>query len=159
MPKKTINDLPRDLSGKRILARFDLNVGIDDKSGEIRNDRRIRAALPTLQNLLGRGAAVIGMSHLGRPKPGDAAKNAPFKMDHVAKRLGEYLQKPVLKANDVAGADAKSKAAALKPGEMLLLENVRFDAREEPKKDGSADETAAHEKAMSEFAAQLAELG
>jgi phosphoglycerate kinase len=159
MPKKTINDLPRDLSGKRILARFDLNVGIDDKSGEIRNDRRIRAALPTLQNLLGRGAVVIGMSHLGRPNPGDAAKNAPFKMDHVAKRLGEYLQKPVLKANDVAGADAKSKAAALKPGDMLLLENVRFDAREQPKKDGSADEIAAHEKAMGEFAAQFAEFG
>src|SRR5882724_12190001 len=114
MAKKTILDLPADLSGKKVLARFDLNVGIDEESGEIRNDRRIRAALPTLQNLLGRGAAVVAMSHLGRPKPGaPAEKNAPFKMDRVAQRLGEYLKKPVPKANDVTGSDAKARVAAL----------------------------------------------
>src|SRR5438552_51204 len=130
MAKKTILDLPRDLTGKRVLARFDFNVAVDEETGEIRNDRRIRAALPTVQNLLGRGAAVIAMSHLGRPKPGaDFATNAPFKMDHIGRRLGEYLNQQVQKANDVVGPDAKAKAAALKPAEVLLLENVRFDAR------------------------------
>src|SRR5882724_4719733 len=126
MAKKTILDLPADLSGKKVLARFDLNVGIDETTGEIRNDRRIRAALPTLQNLLDRGAAVIAISHLGRPKPGAGAdRNKPFQMDHVAKRLGEYLNKPVHKANDVTGPDAKVKvkAAVGTPGSVVLLEN------------------------------------
>ncbi|MFL5341842.1 MAG: phosphoglycerate kinase [Gemmataceae bacterium] len=160
MPKKTINDLPRDLTGKKVLARFDLNVGIDEDTGEIRNDRRIRAALPTLQNLLSRGAAVIAMSHLGRPKPaGDPKKNAPYRMDHVAKKIGEYLKRPVEKANDVAGPDARAKAAALKPGQVLVLENVRFDPREQPKKDSTPEEIAAHDKGMAEFAGALAGLG
>src|SRR5262249_36010255 len=125
MPKKTIRDLPKDLTGKKVLVRLDLNVAIDDATGEIRNDRRIRASLPTLQDLLGRGAAVIAMSHLGRPKPGgDPKKNAPYTMDRVAKRLGEHLKRPVLKANDVVGDDARRQVNALTAGETLLLENV-----------------------------------
>src|SRR5258708_35271860 len=103
MVKKNILDLPADLTGKKVLARFDLNVGIDEATGEIRNDRRIRAALPTLQDLIRRGAAVIVMSHLGRPKPGAGEKNKPFCMDHVAAKIGEDLKTPVAKANDVTG--------------------------------------------------------
>src|SRR5436309_1081343 len=160
MAKKTILDLPADLSGKKVLARFDLNVGIDEATGEIRNDRRIRAALPTLQNLVKRGASVIAMSHLGRPKPGAAPdKNKPFQMGHVATRIGEYLKKPVAKANDVTGPDARAKAAALKPGDVLVLENVRFDAREQPKKEGAPDEIDAHNRAMDAFAGELAAFG
>src|SRR5947209_15800754 len=94
MAKKTLADLP-DLRGKRVLVRVDFNVPLD-AAGTITNDRRIRAAVPTLQYLLDAGAAVIVMSHLGRPK-GDPNKDAPFKMDNVAKRLGELLGKPVKK--------------------------------------------------------------
>lgn len=160
MAKKTILDLPPDLSGQKVLARFDLNVGIDEASGKIRNDRRIRAALPTLQNLLDRGAAVIAMSHLGRPKPGAAPeKNKPFAMDYVAKRIGEHLKKPVAKANDVTGPDARVKVAALKPGDVLVLENVRFDPREQPKKDGTPEELGAHNQSMDALAAELAAFG
>lgn len=160
MTKKTIRDLPADLTGKKVLARFDLNVGIDEATGVIRNDRRIRAALPTIQDLLRRGAAIVAMSHLGRPKPGAAPeKNAPFTMDRVAQRLGEYLKRPVAKANDISGPDAQAKVAALKPGEMLLLENVRFDPREQKLKDVGEAEKAAHEAKMAAFAAELASLG
>ena len=157
MAKKTIRDLPADLTGKKVLVRFDLNVAIDEKTGAIRNDRRIRAALPTLENLLKRGAAVIAMSHLGRPKPSNPPeKNAPFKMDQVALRLGEYVKQKVQKASDVVGADAKAKAALLKPGEVLLLENVRFHPFEQPldkKSNPTEGQIAEHEKGMSAFAA------
>lgn len=160
--KKTIRDLPADLRGKRVLARFDLNVGIDETTGEIRNDRRIRASLPTLTNLLERGAAVIAMSHLGRPKPGaDPAKNAPFAMDRVAARLSEYLKAPVIKANDVVGEDARMKVAALRPSQCLLLENVRFHPFEQPlKKEGATEaEQTAHEAGMKALASDLAAFG
>ncbi len=160
--KKTIRDLPPDLRGQRVLVRFDLNVGIDETTGEIRNDRRIRASLPTLTNLLDRGAAVIAMSHLGRPKPqADPAKNAPFAMDRVAQRLSEYLQRPVAKANDVVGEDARRKVASLHAGQCLLLENVRFHPFEQPlKKEGATEaEVAAHEAGMKELAQQLAGFG
>src|SRR5215471_9401998 len=98
MAKKTLADLP-DLKGKRVLVRVDFNVPLDS-AGNITNDRRIRAALPTIQKLLNNGAAVIVMSHLGRPK-GDPKKDAPFKMDRVAERLGQFLGKPTHKANEV----------------------------------------------------------
>src|ERR1700722_19859228 len=118
MPKRTLRDLPRDLTGKKVLVRCDLNVAIDESTGAIRNDRRIRASIETLNELLGRGASLIVMSHLGRPKPGaDAARNAPFSMRNVAQRLGEYLKRPVQYATDVVGADAGRKTSALKPGE------------------------------------------
>jgi phosphoglycerate kinase len=162
MAKKTIRDLPKDLTGKKVLVRLDLNVAIDEATGEIRNDRRIRASLPTLQDLLGRGAAVIAMSHLGRPKPGaDAKKNAPFTMDRVAKRVGEQLGRTVMKANDVVGDDAKRQSAALNAGEILLLENVRFHPYEQPlkKDDATEPEKAAHEAGMKKLAADLAAMG
>jgi phosphoglycerate kinase len=163
MAKKTVRDLPASLSGKKVLVRFDLNVGIDEKTGEIRNDRRIRASLPTLKLLLERGAAVIALSHLGRPKPDNPPeKNAPFAMDRVATRIGEYLKRPVLKANDVVGPDAKAKVAALKPGDALLLENVRFHQFEQPldkKKNATEEQIARHKQGMDLFAHELAAFG
>jgi phosphoglycerate kinase len=163
MAKKTVRDLPPNLSGKRVLVRFDLNVGIDEITGEIRNDRRIRASLPTLKLLLERGAAVVALSHLGRPKPDNPpAKNAPFAMDRVAARLAEYLKRPVLKANDVAGPDANARVAALKPGDALLLENVRFHPFEQPlekKKNPTPEQTARHQQGMEQFARELGQFG
>ncbi|HVK09143.1 MAG TPA: phosphoglycerate kinase [Gemmataceae bacterium] len=130
MPKKTISDLP-DVTGKRVLIRVDFNVPLDKKTGAITNDRRIRAALPTVQALLDKGAAVIAMSHLGRPK-GDPALDANLHMDRVAARFGELLGRPVKKVGgDVIGPDARAAALALKAGEVMLLENLRFDAREQ----------------------------
>src|SRR6516225_9275685 len=130
MAKKTLADLP-DLHGKRVLIRVDFNVPLDKKTGAITNDRRIRAALPTVRQLLDRGAAVIAMSHLGRPS-GDPAKDAILRMDRVAARFGELLGKSVKKAADVVvGPPVAADAKLLKPGEVLLLENLRFDAREQ----------------------------
>jgi phosphoglycerate kinase len=128
--KKTIGDLT-DLQGKRVLVRVDFNVPLDKQTGAITNDRRIRAAVPTVQFLLDKGAAVIAMSHLGRPK-GDPALDAHLRMDRVAARFGELLDRPVKKASDeVIGPEARAAALGLKPGEVLLLENLRFDAREQ----------------------------
>src|SRR5437868_14241228 len=144
MPKKTIATLG-DLRNKKVLIRVDFNVPLDKKTGAITNDRRIRAALPTIQALLDRGAAVIAMSHLGRPA-GDPDKDAPLKMDRVAARFGELLGRPVKKAADVVvGPPVEAAARALKPGEVLLLENLRFDPREQ--------------KNDAEFAGQIAALG
>jgi phosphoglycerate kinase len=140
--KKTLNDLT-DLAGKKVLIRVDFNVPLDD-AGTITNDRRIRAAVPTIRKVLDAGASAIVMSHLGRPK-GDPAKDAPFKMDRVARRLQELLGKPVRKIDEVVGPEATAAAQDLQPGEVLLLENLRFDPREQK---GDAD-----------FARQLADLG
>jgi phosphoglycerate kinase len=130
MAKKTIKNLG-DLTGKKVLVRVDFNVPLDKQSGEVTNDRRIRAALPTVQYLLGKGAAVIAMSHLGRPK-GEPTADKNLKMDRVAARFGELLGRPVKKASDeVIGPEARAAALALKPGEVLVLENLRFDAREQ----------------------------
>ncbi len=130
MAKKTLADLP-DVSGKRVLVRVDFNVP-QEADGTITNDRRIRAALPTLKALLDRGAALIVMSHLGRPT-GDPAKDAPFKMDRVAARLGELLGKKIQKVDEVVGSKATAAAQSLKPGEILVLENVRFHPGEQAK--------------------------
>lgn len=121
--KKTVKDI--DVAGKRVLVRCDLNVPLAD--GAITDDQRIEASLPTLRYLLDAGAAVIVCSHLGRPKNGFEEK---YSMKPVAARLGERLGRPVQLAADVVGADAKAKAAALQPGEVLLLENVRFEKGE-----------------------------
>jgi phosphoglycerate kinase len=128
MAKKTLADLP-DLRGKKVLVRVDFNVPLD-ASGHITNDRRIRAALPTLQKLLDGGAAVIVMSHLGRPK-GDPKKDRPFKMDNAARRLGELLHRPVRKLDEVVGPTVTAAAKALQPGEVLVLENLRFHPGEQ----------------------------
>src|SRR5581483_10872730 len=114
MAKKTVNDLG-DLSGRRVLIRVDFNVPLES-DGAIANDRRIRAAVPTIKAVLDKGGAAVVMSHLGRPK-GDPAKDAPFKMDRVAARLKELLGAPVGKVDQVVGDKVTAAAAALKPGE------------------------------------------
>jgi phosphoglycerate kinase len=130
MSKKTVSDLT-NLQGKKALVRVDFNVPLDKKTGEITNDRRIRAALPTVQYLLDEGASVIAMSHLGRPK-GDPALDAPLRMDKVAARFGELLGRQVKKASDeVIGPEARAEALSLKAGDVMLIENLRFDAREQ----------------------------
>lgn len=121
--KKSVEDI--DVAGKKVLIRCDFNVPIKD--GVISSDKRIVAALPTVKYLLEQGAAVILCSHLGRPK---GEFKPEFSLAPVAVRLGELLGKPVAMAKDVVGEDAKAKAAALKPGELLMLENVRFEAGE-----------------------------
>jgi phosphoglycerate kinase len=126
LPKQTIRDLA--LKGRKVLVRVDFNVP-QTKDGAVSDDRRIKAALPTLKHALDQGAALILVSHLGRPT-GDPANDAPFKLDKVAARLGELIGKPVKKAEDTVGPSAKTLAAALQPGEILVLENVRFNKGE-----------------------------
>jgi len=122
------------VGGKRVFLRLDLNVPV--KEGRISDDTRIRAAIPTIQDLLGRGAAVVACSHLGRPK-GQAVSS--FSLAPVAQRLRELLpEKSISLARDVVGPDAQAKAAALLPGELLLLENVRFEAGETKGDEGLA---------------------
>lgn len=125
--KKTVEDLP--VSGKRVLVRCDFNVPL--KEGVISNDKRIVAALPTIKYLVDKGARVILCSHLGRPKEGFEPE---FSLAPVAKRLSELLGKEVAMAKDVIGSDAKAKAAALKDGDVMLIENVRYH-KEEKKND------------------------
>jgi phosphoglycerate kinase len=128
MAKRTIADL-KELSGKRVLVRVDFNVPLDS-SGNITNDRRVRAALPTIKYVLDSGGSAIVMSHLGRPK-GDPKKDAPFRMDRVGERLGQLLGRPVKKIDEVVGPTAEAAAKALKPGDVLLLENLRFHPGEQ----------------------------
>ena len=124
--KKTINDV--DVSGKKVLLRCDFNVPQDKETGAITSDKRIVASLPTIRALLSRGAAVIACSHLGKPK---GQWKESLSLAPVAVRLSELLGQEVIFAKDVTGEDAKAKAAALQPGQILLLENLRFDPREE----------------------------
>lgn len=128
--KKNIADLG-NLTGKKALIRVDFNVPLDKVSGEIKNDRRIRGAIPTIKALLKAGASVIAMSHLGRPS-GDSAKDKLLTMDKVVERLADLLDQPVTKAgNTVVGADVSAQVAAMKAGDVVMLENVRFDPREQ----------------------------
>lgn len=124
--KKTVRDA--DVDGKKVLLRCDFNVPLNKETGEITSDKRIRAAIPTIQYLLNHHAAVIACSHLGKPK---GERKESLSLKPVAKRLGELLRREVLFAADTIGPDAKAKAAALQPGQILLLENLRFDIREE----------------------------
>jgi len=142
MTKKTIQDLT-NLRGLRVLIRVDFNVPLDGQ-GQISNDRRIRAALPTIQYVLEEGGSAVVMSHLGRPT-GKPEKDAVYRMDHVGRRLGELLQKPVIKTDEVIGDHVKAAAIKLAPAEVLLLENLRFHPGEQ-----KGDET---------FARELASLG
>ena len=145
MPKKTIADLG-SLSGKKVLIRVDFNVPLDKATGDVKNDRRIRGALPTIQRLLSMGASVIAMTHVGRPEKADAAGKALLTTDKIAARFGQLLGKPVKKAAaEVVGPAVTAAVAAMQPGDVLLLENLRFDPREQ--------------KNDPQFAAALAALG
>ena len=148
--KKTVKDI--DVKGKKVLLRCDFNVPQDKATGAITDDKRIRAALPTIQYLLDQGAAVIACSHLGKPvatfdsyvkKQAEKGKDpasiteeewkkslAKLSLAPVAKRLSELLGQEVIMAADVVGPDAQAKAAALQPGQILLLENTRFEKGE-----------------------------
>lgn len=125
MNKKTIKDV--NVEGKRVFVRCDFNVPLDAE-GNITDDNRIRAALPTIKYLLDHGAKVVLASHLGRPKNGPEEK---YSLKPVAKRLNELLGGKVTMASDVIGEDAQAKVAALKNGEAVLLENVRYHKEEE----------------------------
>jgi len=137
--KKTINDI--EVSGKRVLVRADFNVP-QNENGEITDDRRIREALPTIRALKEKGARVILMSHLGRPK---GKFNEKYSLKPIGKRLAELLGENVTMAADVIGDDVKALVAGLKDGQVMLLENVRF-YEEEEKNDAA-------------FAKKIAELG
>ena len=148
--KKTVKDI--DVKGKKVLLRCDFNVPQDKTTGAITDDKRIVAALPTIQYLLSQGAAVIACSHLGKPvatfdsyvkKQAEKGKDpasiteeewkkslAKLSLAPVAKRLSELLGQEVIMAQDVVGPDAMAKAAALQPGQILLLENTRFEKGE-----------------------------
>jgi phosphoglycerate kinase len=132
-----------DLAGKRVFVRADFNVPVSD--GVITDDGRIRAALPTLNAILDAGASIVVASHLGRP---DGAPDAKYSLAPVATRLAELLHRPVVFATDTVGESAAAAAAALTPGDVVLLENLRFNAAETSK---DADVRAA-------FARQLAKL-
>ncbi|MDQ2086114.1 phosphoglycerate kinase [Herbivorax sp. ANBcel31] len=130
MNKKTIEDI--DVKGKKVIVRVDFNVPLDENK-KITDDKRIVGALPTIKYLVDNGAKTILVSHLGRPKNGFEDK---FSMKPTADRLGELLGKEIIMAKDVIGEDAKEKAASLKEGEVLILENVRFH-KEETKNDAA----------------------
>jgi phosphoglycerate kinase len=138
MNKKTITDI--DVSGKRVLVRVDFNIPL--QNGLVTDDRRIRAALPTIEYLIEHNAAVILMSHLGRPKNQVVDE---LKMNPVADRLAELLERPVKKLDDCVGPDVEEAVKAMQTGEVILLENTRFHAGET--------------KNDPDFAAQLAALG
>ena len=134
--KKTVQDI--DVAGKTVLMRVDFNVPLDDQQS-ITDDRRIRMALPSIKSVIDRGGRLILMSHLGRPK---GAPDPKFSLAPAAKRLGELLGKDVAFASDTVGDDAQSKTAALADGDVLVLENLRFNEGEK--------------KGCAEFSGQLA---
>jgi phosphoglycerate kinase len=143
MEKKTIADLSADsLRGKKVLVRVDYNVPLEGTT--ISDDTRITATLPTLRYLIDHGAAVILVSHLGRPK---GKPNADMSLAPVAQRLAEHLKAPVKFVADTIGAEAQAAVASIKPGDILLLENVRFLPGEE-----------ANDGALSEQLAQYADI-
>lgn len=156
MPKfKTIRDL--DLAGKRVFMRVDFNVPQDKNTGAITNNQRIVAALPTIKYALEKGASVVLASHLGRP---DGKVVEKFSLKPIAAELEKLLGKPVAFASDCVGPEAEKAAAALKPGQVLLLENLRFHIEEEGKvklEDGSS--VKAEKSAVEAFRASLSKLG
>jgi phosphoglycerate kinase len=154
MAKKTIKDL--DLAGKRVFIRVDFNVPQDKQTGEITNTQRITAALPTIQYALNHGASVVLASHLGRPNGEQVAK---YTLKPVAEKLQEVLGKPVKFLNDCVGAEVEAECAALKPGEVILLENVRFHIEEEGKaKDAEGNSVKADPAKVAAFRASLSKL-
>jgi phosphoglycerate kinase len=154
MAKKTIKDL--DLAGKRVFIRVDFNVPQDKQTGEITNTQRITAALPTIQHALDQGASVVLASHLGRPNGERVAK---YTLKPVAAKLQELLGKPVKFLDDCVGSEVEAACAALKPGEVILLENVRFHIEEEGKaKDAEGNSVKADPAKVAAFRASLSKL-
>ena len=156
MPRfKSIRDL--SLAGKRVLMRVDFNVPQDKATGAITNNQRMVAALPTINYALGQGASVVLMSHLGRP---DGRVIAKYSLKPVAAELAKLLGKPVAFADDCVGPVAEKAAAALQPGDVLLLENLRFHLEEEGKiKNDDGTSVKADPKAVEGFRAGLSKLG
>lgn len=145
------------LAGKRALIRVDFNVPQDKATGEITNNQRIVAALPTIQHALAQGASVVLMSHLGRP---NGQANPKFTLQPIATELAKLLGQEVLFAEDCVGATVEAQAAALQPGQVLLLENLRFHIQEEGKakaEDGSS--VKADAAAVEAFRASLSKMG
>jgi len=155
MAKKTIKDL--NLSGKRLFIRVDFNVPQDKQTGEITNTQRIAAAIPTIQYALDHGASVVLASHLGRP---NGERIAKYTLKPVAQKLQELLGKPVNFLEDCVGPAVEAACAALKPGEVILLENVRFHIEEEGKaKDAEGNTLKADPAKVAAFRASLSKLG
>ena len=157
MAKKTIADI--NVSGKTVIMRVDFNVPL--KAGKITDDRRIKAALPSIQRVLGQGGKLVLLSHLGRP---DGAYDPEGSLKPCADRLGELLGNPVkLGPKEVVGAELDSAVAALKGGETLLVENVRFNAGEtmpdKAKKNPDKKLTPEQQKTHDDFVSALAKLG
>jgi phosphoglycerate kinase len=154
---QSIRDL--DLAGKRVLIRVDFNVPQDKATGAITNNQRIVAALPTIQHALDCGASVVLMSHLGRP---DGQRIAKYSLKPVADELGKLLSRPVTFLDDCVGpeTEAACSATALKPGDVVLLENLRFHIEEEGKvKNADGTSTKAEPAAVEAFRASLSKLG
>jgi phosphoglycerate kinase len=153
MAKLFIEDL--DLRGRRVLMRVDFNVPVKD--GKVENDKRLRASLPSIQYVLGQGASLVLMSHLGRP---DGQRTPKYSLEPVAERLSALLGRPVRFLDDCVGPEVEKACAALAPGEVVLLENLRFHVEEEgklKKDDGSS--VKADPAAVEAFRASLTRLG
>jgi phosphoglycerate kinase len=141
-----------NFAGKKVFVRVDFNVPLDENFN-ITDDTRIRAALPTLKRILSLGGSVIIGSHLGRPK----GVTEKYSLKHIRAHVEKLLGVPVQFADDCVGQEAKNKAAALKPGEVLLLENLRFYAEEEGKPRGLADDASDDEKAAAKKAVKASQ--
>ena len=153
MAKLFIEDLA--LTGRRVVMRVDFNVPVKD--GKVESDKRLRASLPSIRYVLGKGASLVLMSHLGRP---DGQRLAKYSLEPVAARLAELLGHPVTFLDDCVGPDVEKACAALKPGQAALLENLRFHIEEEgkvKKEDGSS--VKADPEAVKAFRASLTKLG
>jgi phosphoglycerate kinase len=155
MAKLSIRDI--DIKGKRVLMRVDFNVPQDKTTGVITNPARISAALPTINYILDQGASLVLMSHLGRP---DGKRVEKFTLKPVAEKLAELLGKPVKFLNDCIGTEVEATCAAIKPGEIILLENLRFHIEEEGKvKNEDGTSTKADPAKVAAFRASLTKLG
>jgi phosphoglycerate kinase len=152
MDKKTLEDV--DVKNKRALVRVDFNVPLDKKTGEITDDTRIRAALPTINYLINHGAKLVLMSHLGRPKGADPK----LKMDVVAARLEKLLGKKVRKMDDVQGPALEQATRDLHPGEVMLLENVRFPAKMDPNNEKFKSDDERNDPNLSQNLGRLGDL-
>ena len=136
MNKKTVKDI--DVKGKTVLVRVDFNVPLSE-DGQIQDDTRIVKALPTINYLLDRGAKVVVMSHLGRPK-GEVDES--LRLNHVAEKFSELLGKPVKKLDECVGKEVKKEVSSMKPGDVVMLENVQFEPGERDNSEEYAKELA-----------------